>query len=140
MMNPTLVTAVVGLLTIGFGLIGLFKPGTVMGTLGLETTPADRATVMGEMRAVYGGMPLVLGAFTLHAALDPAKYRSRLVLLGLVWLGVCAGRLFSVTIDGAPGIVGWGNAALELAGGALLLVASRAPSAEARREAAQAAI
>jgi len=140
MTNPTLITAVVGLLTIGFGLIGLFKPGMVMGTLGLETTPADRATVMGEMRAVYGGMPLVLGAFTLHAALDPAKHRNRLTLLGLVWLGVCAGRLFSITIDGAPGLVGWGNAALELVGGALLLVASRAPSAGTRRDEVRAAM
>ena len=129
-MNPTLITAVIGLATIAFGLIGLFKPGMVMGTLGLETTPAYRATVMGEMRAVYGGMPLVLGAFTLLAAFDPAKHRSRLTLIGLVWLGVCAGRLFSITIDGAPGIVGWGNAALELVGGAMLLVASGASGAE----------
>lgn len=128
-MNPTLITAAIGLVTIGFGLIGLFNPGMVMGTLGLETTPPFRATVMGEMRAVYGGMPLVLGAFTLLAALDPAKHRSRLTLIGLVWIGVCAGRLFSITIDGPPGLVGWGNAALELVGGVLLLVASRAEGA-----------
>src|SRR5262245_1997370 len=138
--NPTLITALVGLATIGFGLIGLLNPGMVMGTLGLETPPPFRATVMGEMRAVYGGMPLVLGAFTLLAAFDPAKHRSRLTLIGLVWLGVCAGRLFGMTIDGPPGLVGWGNAALELIGGVMLLVASRAPSVEVRSEAAQAAM
>ncbi len=136
-MSPAMITAVVGLITIGFGLVGLLKPGLVMGLVGLETTPAARATVMGEMRAIYGGMPLVLGVFTLLAAFDPAQHRSRLTLLGLVWLGVCAGRLFSITIDGAPGLVGWGNAVLELAGGVLLLVAARAPSAVTRREEVQ---
>jgi len=136
-MNSTLITAVIGLITIGFGLVGLFKPALVMAMVGLKIEPGSDATVMGEMRAVYGGMPLVLGAFTLLASLDPARHRSRLTLIGLVWLGVCAGRLFSITIDGAPGLVGWGNAALELVGGAMLLVASRAPGAEGRREAAQ---
>jgi hypothetical protein len=136
-MRPELITAIVGLLTIVFGLIGLLKPGLVMGSVGLEAAAGARETVMGEMRAIYGGMPLVLGAFTLHAALDPARHRARLTLIGLVWLGVCAGRLFSITIDGAPGLVGWGNAALELVGGALLLVAARARSDESPGYAAE---
>jgi hypothetical protein len=124
-----MIAAVVGLITIGFGLVGLLKPLLVMAMVGLKIEPGADATVMGEMRAIYGGMPLVLGVFTLLAAFDPAQHRSRLTLLGLVWLGVCAGRLFSITIDGAPGLVGWANAVLELVGGVLLLAASRAQSA-----------
>jgi hypothetical protein len=135
-----MITAVVGLITIGFGLVGLLKPLLVMAMVGLKIEPGADATVMGEMRAIYGGMPLVLGVFTLLAAFDPAQHRSRLTLLGLVWLGVCAGRLFSITIDGAPGLVGWGNAVLELAGGVLLLVAARAPSPVARTEQVQGAM
>jgi hypothetical protein len=53
----------------------------------------------------------------------------RITLIGLLWLGVCGGRLLGVSLDGNPGPMGLVAAALELImGGALLLAALTAPS------------
>jgi hypothetical protein len=131
-MQPGLITGIIGVVTIGFGIVGLLKPGLVMGLAGLSFVSAsEHAGALGEIRAVYGGMPLVLGAATLQAALDPAGHRERLTLLGLIWLGICAGRLFGVSIDGSPGLMGWVNAGLELTAGVLLIAASRMKAAGA---------
>ena len=65
-----------------------------------------------------------MGVYTLLAATDPALHRARLLFVGLLWLGACAGRLFGVYVDGNPGLPGWGAVVFELAvGGALVAVA-----------------
>ena len=130
-MNPAVITGIVGGLTLAFGAVGLIRPSLVMSFAGLMPSPdAIPAAVMGEIRAVYGGQLIVIGAFTLQAALAPAAHRARLTFIGLLWLGVCAGRLFGVTVEGSPGLMGWLNAALEFLAGTLLLLASRARAVE----------
>ncbi len=125
-MNPAVLAAVVGVFTLGFGVVGLFQPGIVFGFIGLTfTSPSTQSLALGEIRAVYGGMPLVLGAFTLLAATNPANHRSRLVFFGLLWLGLAAGRLFGVSIDGNPGLMGWVNVGIESTCGVALLLAAR---------------
>jgi hypothetical protein len=83
--------------------------------------PTAPALAYGEARAVYGGLFAVLGAFTLWGAIDPPGKRSALLMAGLLWLGLCAGRLLGVSIDGNPGIVGWIGVLWEAAFGLALL-------------------
>jgi len=130
-MNPRILTLIVGVVTFVLGLMGLLMPQFVMDRmLGFAVNPGFPANgVIGEVRATYGGLFTVLGAITLLAALDPASHRVRITLIGLLWLGVCGGRLLGVSLDGNPGPMGLVAAALELImGGALLLAALTAPS------------
>jgi len=133
-MNPRIVTMIVGVITFVLGLMGLLMPQFVMDRLlGFAVNPGFPANgVIGEVRATYGGLFTVLGAVTLLAALDPATHRARLSLIGLLWLGICGGRLLGVSLDGSPGTMGFVAAVLELLlGGALLVAALTAPSATA---------
>lgn len=132
-MNPRVVAIITGTITTAFGLAGLLYPDRVMGLLGFAIlNPANAAAVMGEVRAMYGGIFVVLGVYTLLIALDPAAQRSRLMFIGLLWLGACAGRLLGVNINGNPGLPGWGAAAFELLmGGALVAASAIARSGEA---------
>ena len=124
-MNPRAATAVTGVLTVLLGLMGLFSPLRVLAFLGFMVENASRsASALGEIRATYGGIFLVLGVYTLAATLNPAAQRGRLVLLGLVWLGAALGRLFGVSVDGNPGLFGWLACAFEVTMGATLLLAS----------------
>ncbi|MBI3766964.1 MAG: DUF4345 domain-containing protein [Deltaproteobacteria bacterium] len=128
-MNPRVTTIVVGLIIFALGVCGLVYPERVLGLLGLTyTNPAHMAAAMGEIRATYGGIFIVMGVYTLFAAVDPAVHRTRVLFVGLLWLGACAGRLFGVYVDGSPGLPGWGAVVFELViGGALVVVAQSAP-------------
>ena len=124
-MNPRWVAIVTGIITTALGLAGLLYPDRVMGILGFAIlNSANTAAVMGEVRATYGGLFVVLGVYTLLSAVDPAAQRSRLMFIGLLWLGACAGRLLGVNINGNPGLPGWVAVALELLVGGALVTAS----------------
>ena len=124
-MNPRVVAITTGVITTALGLAGLLYPDRVMGILGFAIlNSANTAAVMGEIRATYGGLFVVLGAYTLFSALDPPAQRSRLMFIGLLWLGACAGRLLGVNINGNPGLPGWVAAAFELLMGGALVAAS----------------
>lgn len=124
-MNPRVTTIVVGGVTLALGLAGLLYPDRVMGLLGFAVlSTAKAAAVLGEIRAVYGGLFIVLGIYTLLAGFDPPAHRSRLMFIGFLWLGVCAGRLIGANVDGNPGLPGWLAAAVELLFGGLLVAAS----------------
>jgi hypothetical protein len=95
-------------MTLLMGLYGLASPAGVLDFVGFSPSiPTEPALAFGEARAVYGGLFTVLGAFTLWGAIDPPGKRSALLMAGLLWLGLCAGRVLSVSIDGNPGIMGW---------------------------------
>jgi hypothetical protein len=123
-MNPGGVTIAVGLLTLVLGCIGLVDPRMVMGFVGLSAAASYEAAVLGETRALYGGLFIVLGIYTFLSGLHPAVHRGRLVFIGLLWLGMSAARLFSVSVDGSPGLKGWGSMVMELLIGATLLFAA----------------
>jgi hypothetical protein len=125
-MNPKLIVGVIGAITVVLGIVGLFYPLQTMQAVGYGfTNPENRYGTFGEIRAIYGGLMLVAGVFTLLAATDPRGNQGRLVLLGLLWLGACSGRLIGMFIDGNPGIVGWLSFATEIIGGGGLLFASQ---------------
>ena len=121
-MNPRIVAGVLGAITLGMGLYGLASPGRVLDFVGFApTTPTEPALAYCEARAVYGGLFAVLGGFTLWGAIDPAGKRSALLMAGLLWLGLCAGRSIGISIDGNPGIFGWVGVVWEAAFGMALV-------------------
>jgi len=128
-MTPRTTTIVVAFVILLLGTAGLIYPERVLGVVGLAIqNPSHTAAAMGEVRATYGGLFLVMGLAALLGALDPVAHRAPLRLIGLLWLGACAGRLLGVYLDGSPGLPGWAAVAFELlVGGALLVAAGRAP-------------
>ena len=127
-MNPRITAAVVGVITLGLGLAGLLYPARVMGLLGFTVLNASQAAaVLGEVRATYGGLFVVLGVYTLAAAMRPSMPRAPLLLIGLLWLGACAGRLLGASLDGNPGLFGWLFMTVELLLGASLVAAAVLP-------------
>jgi len=128
-MTPRVTAILVGFVILLLGAAGLLYPERMLGLLGFAVqNPSHVAAALGEVRATYGGLFLVMGLAALLGAFDPVAHRGRLRLIGLLWLGAAAGRLLSVYIDGHPGLPGWGAAIFELLmGGALLVAAERAP-------------
>jgi uncharacterized protein DUF4345 len=122
-MNGRVVTAAIGVLTVAFGLAGLIYPLHVMDWVGFSPlmTKPNAGTV--EARAVYGGLFLVLGVFTLWAATSPRGHRSELLLIACLWLGLFGGRMVGVSIEGSPGLLNTLGALFELVVGCLLLAA-----------------
>jgi hypothetical protein len=130
--NPRIVAGTLGAITLLMGLGGLVTPDRVMAFVGFApSTEANRVIALGEVRAVYGGLFTVLGAFTLWGAIDPAGKRSALLMAGLLWLGLCAGRSIGISVDGNPGVLGWIAVLWEAAFGAGLVwsALARIPSA-----------
>lgn len=131
-MNPRVATAGVGALMLLLGLAGLFYPDRVMGMLGFAVmNPSSAAAVLGEMRATYGGLFVVAGAWVLWAAMDPAANRGLILFVGLLWLGASGGRLFGIFVDGNPGILGWLSVVFELLVGGTMVLAARLAAAAA---------
>jgi hypothetical protein len=122
-MNGRVVTAAIGVLTVAFGLAGLIYPLHVMDWVGFAPlmTKPNAGTV--EARAVYGGLFLVLGVFTLWAATSPRAHRGELLLIACLWLGLFGGRMVGVSIEGSPGLLNTLGAVFELVVGCLLLIA-----------------
>jgi hypothetical protein len=124
-MNARVTTGIVGVLSLALAFAGLVYPRLVMDFLGfLPEDPAHPAAALGEVRATYGGVFLVLGVYTLLSAAEPATHRARLLAIGLVWIGAAAGRLFGVAIDGSPGLFGWLSAGFEMVMGGTLVLAA----------------
>jgi len=129
-MSARSITLTAGVVILLMGLAGLFYPDRVMSLLGFTVlNAAQTAAVLGEIRATYGGLFAVMGAAVVMAGVNPAANRGRLLAIGLLWLGACAGRLLGVTVDGNPGVFGWLAVLFEAGmGSALLLAAQRAGS------------
>lgn len=122
--NARIIAAAMGGITLVLGLLGLFYPGNVLGWLGVAAVQqADTVGVLGEVRATFGGLFVVLGAFTLLAAVDPPLHRDRLLLVGCLWLGIAAGRVVGLAVDGYPGLLRLGYLAFEIGMGGAGLAA-----------------
>lgn len=121
-MNARIFVALVGVVTVLLGLLGLVYPERAMGVLGLAVaSEAARSAVLGEIRATYGGLFLVLGLWTLYALWQTNHSRLLLSLLGSAWLGIAAGRGLGAWVEGNPGMLSWAFFTFELlCGGALL--------------------
>jgi hypothetical protein len=130
-MNPSMIVAVIGAVTTLLGVGGLVSPEFVMHrVVGFTVDPAFAENfVHGEVRAVYGGLFTVMGLQTLWGAMDLPVRRHRVLLLGTLWLGLCAGRLLGIAVTDGPGALGWLSVAFEaVIGGALSACAMLAPA------------
>jgi hypothetical protein len=113
----------VGASMLGMAALGLWRPGFYLGFIGYSITDPSRAAFqLGELRAIYGGLFGVIGTFTVLSAIDPLVHRGRLMAMGWCWLGIGAGRLLGVMVDGNPGLRGWGLLGIELGAGVLVLL------------------
>ena len=136
-MNPRITVIVIGVLTVVLGVLALAYPAVVMrNVLGFGVDPTfSAAFVLGEVRAAYGGIFTVLGIYTLLSAMDPVTNRSRILMIGTLWIGACVGRLYGVVVDGSPGVWGWLTAAFELiVGGMLIAVSQMTPTTPATHD------
>jgi hypothetical protein len=122
-MNGRAMTALIGIITLALGIIALTYPLRVMDWVGFEPhmTRPNAGTV--EVRALYGGLFLVLGVFTLWAATSPRTHRRELLLIACLWLGMFGGRMVGVSIEGSPGLLNTLGAIFEVVVGCLLLAA-----------------
>jgi len=125
-MNPRITVGTVGAITLLLGLGGLLQPQSVMNLIGYAVAPTTSETfVRGEVRALYGGLMVVAGVFTLLSVADPRANQGRLLMLGLLWLGACGGRVFGIFVDGNPGLFGWLSVVVELVLGGALVISSQ---------------
>src|SRR5438128_1026752 len=114
--------ALLGAILTGIGIVGLLDPNFIVWWVGYAiANPTATAAVLGEVRAMYGGLLTVIGVFTMLSARDPAAHRGRLVALGCCWLGLAGGRALGAWLDGSPGVLGWGLLVLEIAAGAAVV-------------------
>lgn len=104
-----------------FGVALLAAPGLLAVVDIVPATPSARS----DVRGVFGGMELGIGAFLGLCAWRPAWRRAGLAAQALALGGVAAGRLVSLVADGAPRPLSLAFLALEVAGAALALVALR---------------
>ena len=109
---------IAGLMWVAYGLYLLVVPEALAGTAGVTAT-----TVTGliELRAMYGGLEMAVGAFALSAAILPGMLRSGLLAMGLACAGLGVTRLYSAAVAGEFSAYTRQGLALELVLAALAL-------------------
>jgi hypothetical protein len=133
MTAPRLILTLFGLIFIGFGLAFLISPGPMAALAEVEVpTPMART----DVRAVYGGLELGIGAFLLTMV-----GRREHVALGLraalcAGVGMAAGRMAGLAADGWWQPVMWLFGAVELVAAGLAWWGITAVHAAQRDEAA----
>lgn len=105
-MDARLLTTGIGGLIAAFGLFGLFFAGGVMDIVGFAPDKATPAQALGETRAIYGGMMLAMGTYTVLAGLDLDRNRRVVFFVALLFAGAAVGRAIGFFFDGFPGLFG----------------------------------
>jgi hypothetical protein len=85
---------VAGLMWVVYGIYLLVAPQVLAGTAGVAAT---NLTGLIELRAMYGGLEIAVGAFALTAAGVPGMLRSGLLAMGFACAGLGVTRLLSAT-------------------------------------------
>lgn len=127
-MDKRVIGWVAAVVTLLGGVGALLMPEQLLPLIGFRVADPV-AWSLGEVRATYGGLFVVLGGYAVAAMLDPAANRGRLVMLGLAWWGIAAGRTLGIVWDGGPGMFGWAYLAFELLLGASFVFAGAAGDA-----------
>ena len=109
----------------GFALMGLaalVRPGEILAQFGVEVATADGRN---EVRAVYGGFGLAIGAVLAVAALgDPSTAEGIVVAVAVALIGMAAGRLLRALSEWPKGLYPvWTYFAIEVVSAAVLLAA-----------------
>ncbi len=90
-MTVWILKIVAAVLTVGTGLLSLFKPSAVRSFTGLLAEGPRGVT---EIRAIFGGLFVGIGAFPLAVG-NPVAYRT----LGVTYLTIGAVRAGSMVVD-----------------------------------------
>ena len=104
---------VAAVLTIATGAFALFRPRSITGFIGLEA-PGGRGVT--ELRSIFGGAFIGLGAYPLIADADVA-YR----MLGVIYLAIAAARAPAIAIDRSPTQSNLISLAVEIVLGVILI-------------------
>ena len=78
----------------------LWRPAIVLSLFGTVVTMSEGRN---EVRAVYGGYGVAMGALLVCSLATPALRPGILVCVAVAMLGMAAGRLFSFWVDGRTG-------------------------------------
>lgn len=92
----TVVTAVVAVFFTAMGLCALAAPARVMAPFAISL---ESATARSEVRAVYGGFGLAMGAILAISVADPDLRRGIVSTVAVALAGMAVGRLISA-VDG----------------------------------------
>lgn len=112
-----------GLIFTAYGLACFFDPSLAANYAGLAITNTDARI---EMSAMYGGVQIAVGVFSVMAALNKVPRAAALLLLTLVFGGLVIGRAYGL-LNGSEGagVYTYGALAFELISGTLALIAWR---------------
>jgi hypothetical protein len=88
---------IAGLMWVLYGIYLLVMPQALAATAGVAATTL---TGVIELRAMYGGLEMAVGAFALSAAVLPGMLRSGLLAMGLACAGLGLTRLGSAAAAG----------------------------------------
>ena len=110
--------ALSALIWLPYGLLCFFQPSGLAESAGVTFTTATGAT---ELRAMYGGLEIAIGALALAGVLRAALAHQALVLLLVACAGLGGARLIGVAIDG--GLSSYTGMALALELGTVALTA-----------------
>jgi hypothetical protein len=124
---------IAGAITVGFGLVYLFAPESMMDPAGFGAVGPGGLT---DVRATYGGFQLGMGAFLLWAAADAARVRAGLLLIALSIGAVALSRAFGLALDGSLNSFHMGGLVTELSLTAFTLFALRRVPSSPEGEAA----
>jgi hypothetical protein len=113
------IVSIAGPLSIISGLACAVAPDTLLGMAGVSATPSG----LTDLRAIYGGFQIGLGAFLLWCRSDPARTAAGLLVLGLVVGCVGALRVLGLLVDGEPNAFHAVNLAFEVGTAALVAFA-----------------
>jgi hypothetical protein len=120
---PALTIVLVAVFFFGMGLYALAVPARVLAIFGV---PVTTAAGRNEVRAVYGGYGIAIGAVLLVALAQPALRDGILVCQAVAVAGMAGGRVVSALVDRSGGFYSWFFCAVEtVIAGALLAAAWR---------------
>ena len=106
-MNLKHAVRVLGVVLLASGVLGLIMPVAIADFAGLLVEP-NTANGRVEIGALYGGVPLALGAIALYSTVSfGASAGPMLTTVGLVFVGAAAGRLIVAFTGDMPTLAGW---------------------------------
>jgi len=129
-MNLKHVVRVLGVVLVVSGLLSLFMPVAVADFVGLLVEPNTSNGIV-EIGAIYGGIPIALGAIALYATFSfGTSAGPMLAAVGFVFVGAAVGRLIVVFSGSSPTLSGWISFAFEVVTAVVFLAGSVALDSE----------
>jgi hypothetical protein len=99
-----------------YGLYCMWRPESLRAAAGIAVESATGAT---ELRAMYGGLQIAIGALALLGFARPASARGTIVALAFLCTGLGSARLLGVAVDG--GVTAYTTVALIFEWGSALV-------------------